>query len=435
MLPKDKNDILCRVEGKAPMGQMMRNYWLAACTSADLVAGGAPKRVKLLGEDLVAFRSPDGALGLIDENCPHRGASMFLAHNEDCGLRCLYHGWVMNAAGRVVETPPEPLDSKLKERVKFNAYTVREAGGVVFAYMGEKGRAPPPLDFEFTALSDDQIIIVRSQEQANWAQCIEGVLDSAHSNYLHSNGIKPNAELESANTVLGVKGHLDRPSNDGAPKIEIETTAYGYRYAAIRKPFLNADKNKYIRATLYVAPCYGIFPAAKGWGNMQFFVPLSDGSTMFWYVIWKRDGAIDQETRDRYLDNTGLRPGRDVDENQLNIRNRANNWMQDRSAMMGGGSFTGMTGINNEDIAIHESMGPIYDRTKEHLGTSDLAVIHFRRMMIDGAERYAQGGAPAIGLAGPVDYMRLRAGEGMIPHAEPWQVIMDDGPVAKKAAE
>ncbi len=434
MLTRDKNDILCRVEGSAPMGRMMRNYWLAACTSSDLVAGGSPKRVKLLGEDLVAYRSPDGTVGLIDEYCPHRGASMFLAHNEDCGLRCLYHGWVMNGEGKVVETPPEPPESKLKERVKFAAYKVYEAGGVVFAYMGEKGKEPPPPEFEFTGLADDQIIIVRSQEKANWAQCIEGVLDSAHSNYLHSNGIKPNTDIDE-NTVLGIKAHLDRPSNDGAPKLEVETMAYGYRYAAIRKPLHNADKNKYVRATLFVAPCYGIFPAAKGWGNMQFFIPLADGSTMFWYVIWKRDGAIDQETRDRYLDNTGLRPGKDVDDNQINIRNRTNNWMQNRDAMKRGDSFTGMTGINNEDIAIHESMGPIYDRSKEHLGASDLAVIHFRRMMIDAAERYVQTGAPGPGLAEPVDYSQLRAAEGMIPHAEAWQIIMGDGPLEKRAAE
>lgn len=433
MLSREKNDILCRVEGKAPMGQLMRNYWLPACASSDLVAGGAPKRVQLLGEELVAFRSPDGTVGLIDEYCPHRGASLFLAQNEACGLRCLYHGWVMNGDGKVAETPPEPADSKLKERVKFAAYSVREAGGVVWAFLGERGKEPPPLDFEFTSLPDDQIIIMRAREEANWAQAIEGVLDSAHSNYLHSNGIKPNEV--GTNTVLGTKAHLDRPSNDGAPKLEVETTDYGFRYAAIRKPLMEADKNKYVRVTLFVAPCYSIFPAAKGWGNMQFFVPEADGKSMFWYVIWKRDGAIDQATRDRYLDNMGLRVGVDVDENQNKFRNRSNNWGQDRAAMMRGESFTGIRGVNIEDIVVHESMGPIYDRTKEHLGTSDLAVIHYRRMMIDAAEQLVQSGKAPIGMNEPVDYGRLRAGEGMVPHAERWQVVMEDERQSKKAAE
>ncbi len=425
MLSKEKNDTLCRVEGDAPMGRLMRNYWLPACASTDLVAGGAPRRVQLLGEELVAYRSPNGSLGLIDEYCPHRGASLVLANNEDCGLRCLYHGWLVNGDGKVLETPPEPADSKLKERVIFVAYKVHEAGGVVWAWLGDQSKAPPPPAFEFAGLDPSQIIIMRAREEANWAQAIEGVLDSAHSNYLHSGGIKP-TEDATANTVLGTKAHLDRPSDDGAPKLDVETTSYGFRYAAIRKPLREADRNKYIRVTLFIAPCFGMFPAAKGWGNMQFFVPEADGKSMFWYVIWKKDAPMTQAERDRYLDNMGLRPGVDVDENLNKFAKRSNNWKQDRAAMMRGDSFTGIKGVNIEDIVIHESMGPIYDRTKEHLGSSDLAVIHYRRMMIEAAEQFAQTGKPQIGFAEPVDHVRLRAGEGMIPHSERWQVVMED---------
>jgi len=433
MLSKEKNDTLCRVEGDAPMGQLMRNYWLPACASTDLVAGGAPRRVQLLGEELVAYRSPNGTIGLIDEYCPHRGASLVLANNEECGLRCLYHGWLMNGEGKVLETPPEPADSKLKERVKFAAYKLHEAGGVVWAWLGDQSKASLPPAFEFAGLDPSQIIIMRAREEANWAQAIEGVLDSAHSNYLHSGGIKP-TEDATANTLLGTKAHLDRPSNDGAPKLDVETTPYGFRYAAIRKPLRDADRNKYIRVTLFIAPCFGMFPAAKGWGNMQFFVPESDGKSMFWYVIWKKDAPMTQEERDRYLDNMGLRPGVDVDDNLNKFRTRANNWQQDRAAMMRGESFTGLRGVNFEDIAIHESMGPIYDRTKEHLGSSDLAVIHYRRMMIEAAEQFVQTGKPQIGFAEPVDHGRLRAGEGMVPHSERWQVVMEDEP-PRRAAE
>lgn len=433
MLSREKNELLCRVEGKAPMGQLMRNYWLPACASADLVAGGAPKRVQLLGEELVAYRSPNGEVGLIDEYCPHRGASLFLAQNEDCGLRCLYHGWKMSGEGKVLETPPEPADSKLKERVEFAAYPTHEAGGVIWAYMGDRSKAPAPPAFEFAGLDPSHIIILRAREQANWAQAIEGVLDSAHSNYLHSGGIKPNSV--GANTVLGDKAHLDRPSNDGAPKLDVETTPYGFRYAAIRKPLMEADRNKYVRVTLFIAPCFGLFPAAKGWGNVQFFVPEADGKTMFWYVIWKRDAPMSQAERERYLDNMGLRPGVDVDENFDKTRNRGNNWGQDRAAMMRGDSFTGLRGVNFEDIAIHESMGAIYDRTKEHLGASDLAVIHYRRMMLEAAEQYAATGKPPVGVAEPVDYSQLRAGEGMVPHAERWQKVMEEGPATQEAAE
>ncbi len=434
MLSKDKNELLCRIEGSAAMGQMMRRYWMPALRSDDLVAGGAPKRVRLFGEDLAAFRSPDGTLGLIGEFCPHRGASMVLARNENCGLRCIYHGWLMSAEGKVLETPAEPDDSKMHERINFAHYTVREAGGIVWAYMGPADLEPPLPALEFTRYPDSQIVILRAQENANWAQCLEGAIDSAHSNYLHSNGIRASTQV-GAITEHGKGEHLSRPSNDGAPKFDVEPTPYGFRYAAIRKPIHDADKNKYVRVTLFVAPNSSMIPAAKGWGSVQYFVPIDDHHTMFYYILWKRDGAIDADTRKRYDENMGLHVGSDLDENFVSIRRRENNWMQDRAAMMAGRTFSGIHGINMEDIAVHESMGPIYDRSREHLGSSDLAVIHFRRMMLESAERFAASGDTPVGLREPFEHGRLRTGEGMVPHGERWHIVMDDvadEPIAAK---
>lgn len=425
MLSREKNEILCRVEGGAAMGQMMRRYWMPALKSDDLVAGGAPKRVRLFGEDLVAWRSPNGSLGLIDEFCPHRGASLVLARNEECGLRCIYHGWVMNGEGHVLETPAEPEGSTMHQRIQVAHYKLQEAGGVVWAYLGPDGKEPPLPALEFTRYPDSQIVILRAREKANWAQCLEGAIDSAHSNYLHSNGIKPNAEVKGT-TEHGKSEHLARPSNDGAPQFEVETMPYGFRYAALRKPIHEADKNKYARVTLFVAPNSAMIPAAKGWGSAQYFVPIDDHTTMFYYILWKRDGAIDAQTRKRYDENMGLHMGSDMDENFNMIRHRDNTWMQDRDAMMAGETFSGIHGINMEDVAVHESMGPIYDRTKEHLGASDLPIIHFRRMMIDGAERHAASGKTPPGLEQPVDYGRLQTGEGMVPHEERWQIVMED---------
>jgi phthalate 4,5-dioxygenase oxygenase subunit len=432
MLTREKNELLCRIEGEAPMGQMMRRYWLPALTSSDLEAGGAPKRVRLLGEDLVAFRSPDGKVGLVDEYCPHRGASLMLARNEECGLRCIYHGWAIDAQGTVVETPAEPAESKLKERVRSTAYPVHELGGVVWAYMGPAGEAPRLPDFEFTGMPADQVMIMRSREECNWAQCQEGVIDSAHSNYLHSNGIKPKEGL--AVTSLGEKLQFGRPSNDGAPKLEVETQPYGFRYAALRKPLQNPEQNRYVRVTLYVAPCFGIIPAPKGLGMMQFFVPIDDTHTMFYYVFWSYDKPFDQQARDQYAFNHGLRVGVDMDENFRKIRTRSNNWMQDREAMKRGETFSGIFGINVEDFAVQESMGPVFDRTKEHLGASDLAVIHFRRLILDAVERFVSEGAAPPGLAEHFDYGKLRGAEGMVPHSEPWQSVLGEG-APKAAAE
>lgn len=426
MLTPEKNEILCRTGAGAPMGQLMRRYWLPVCLGADLVAGGAPKRVRLLGEDLVAFRSPDGRVGLIDEACPHRGVSMALARNEECGLRCLYHGWVMNGEGSVVETPAEPEGSRMKERVSFKAYPVRESGVFVFAYMGPRGNEPPPLDFEFSDLPASHVIVMRSREECNWAQCIEGVLDSAHSNYLHSDGIKPKGGISiTEDTDLKV-AQFTRPSNDGAPRLEVEPRPYGFRYAALRRPIKNPDSNTYVRITLYVAPIYAIFPAPKGWASMQMFMPIDDGHTMFYYVFWKRDAPIDEETRERYLEQHGMRVGVDMDEQFRKVGNRDNNWLQDRESMMLGRSFSGIYGINTEDFAVQESMGAIVDRSREHLGASDLAVIHFRRTIIEAAERLARDGAPPVGLAQPVDCRKLASGEGMTPIGADWRSLFPD---------
>jgi phthalate 4,5-dioxygenase oxygenase subunit len=423
MLTPDKNDILCRTGAQAPMGQLLRRYWLPVCLGSDLVAGGAPKRVRLLGEDLVAFRSPSGGVGLVQESCPHRCASLALARNEECGLRCLYHGWVMNAEGRVVETPAEPEGSRMKERVTFTAYPVRESGCFVFAYMGPADLQPPPLDFEFAGLPDSHVIVMRSREECNWAQCIEGVLDSAHSNYLHSDGIKPKGGLAITEDTDLKLAQFARPSNDGAPRLEIEPQPYGFRYAAVRKPLKDPDRNAYVRVTLFVAPIYAIFPAPKGWASMQMFMPIDDEHTMFYYVLWKPEAPIDDETRERYFEQHGMRVGVDMDENFRKVGNRENNWLQDRASMMSGRSFSGIYGINTEDFAVQESMGRIVNRSLEHLGASDLAVIHFRRTMIDAAERLAREGAPPVGLTKEVDHRSLTSAEGMVPLGEDWRRV------------
>jgi phthalate 4,5-dioxygenase len=422
MLSREENELLCRVGPDAPMGKMLRRYWIPAVLGADLVADGAPRRVRVLGEDLVAFRDSAGRVGLLDENCPHRGASLVLARNEACGLRCLYHGWKLDVSGRVVETPPEPDELNFRDRVRALAYPTYEAGGFVWAYLGPAGNEPPHCDLEFTTLPLDHVLIMTAREECNFIQTIEGVIDSAHSNYLHSKAIKPATGMATtvfAHNVLD----LDRPSNDGAPIIEAQDTAYGFRYAAIRVPTHDADRSRYIRVTLFAAPFHAFIPAPDGWGFMQIFVPIDDEHTMFHFVRYRFDEPIDADARQRHLTWSGTRKGVDVDDEYRKVRTKANAWGQDRAAMASGESFSGITGVNNEDFAVQESMGPLYDRRKEHLGTSDVAVIRMRRLMLDSVRRFTETGAPPLGLDRPIPYHRLRAEEKMIPLGAPWQAV------------
>jgi phthalate 4,5-dioxygenase oxygenase subunit len=420
MLTRSENELLTQVGPQTPMGRMMRRYWIPALASADLEPGCDPRRVRLLGEDLVAFRGSDGVVGILDEHCPHRGASLVLGHNDDCALRCLYHGWRIAADGRVLETPPEPDELGFKDRIRATAYPTQEAGGIIWTYMGPPGTAPQRPEFFWTLQPENQRIIMRTREECNWAQCLEGAIDSAHSNYLHANAIVPAAGTQTRTSAD--QRVLQRPSNDGAPRIFAQNTPYGFRYGAIRTPLEDADRNQYVRVTLFIAPFCAIFPAPEGWAVMQMFVPIDDEHTMF-YFIKVCDQVISDEIRNAQIARSGMRPGIDYDAQTFaKIRHRGNTWQQNRAAMRRDESFSGMIGVNNEDIAVQESMGPIYDRTKERLGTSDVGIIRMRRIMLDGVRRFEAGGMPP-GQAEPVEWARLAAEERMIPLTTPWQTV------------
>ncbi|HEY0581361.1 MAG TPA: Rieske 2Fe-2S domain-containing protein [Chloroflexota bacterium] len=427
MLTREENELLCRVGRDTPMGQMLRRYWMPAIQSHDLEAGGAPKRVRLLGEDLVAFRDDQGRVGLLDEYCPHRGASLVLARNNDCALTCIYHGWKVDADGNVLETPAEPEDSDFVNRVKAISYPVREAGGLVWTYMGPPGLEPAFPAFGWTMATEEQRQVIQMREECNWVQCLEGVIDSAHSSFLHSMEIQPSAEQSTvgggSRFEQGKRNMVHRPSNDKRPRLEAQNTDYGFRYAAIRKPIQDPDKYAYVRITLFAAPFYAFFPAPHGWTAMQAFVPIDDHHTMFFFIQVDNSGqAVD---RDSLCTFAGARMGIDLDAEYRKIRTRDNNFLQDRGAMKRNESYSGIFGVNVQDIAVQESMGPIYDRTREHLGASDVAVIRMRRLMLDSVRQFEEGGIP-LGLERPVAYETLAADERIIPLDTPWQTIGGD---------
>ncbi|WP_332697615.1 Rieske 2Fe-2S domain-containing protein, partial [Bosea sp. (in: a-proteobacteria)] len=292
MLTHEENEILTRVEGDAPMGQLMRRHWTPALLSEQLVeSDGAPVRVRLFGEDLVAYRDTDGRIGVLGEFCPHRKASLFFGRNEECGLRCLYHGWKFDVDGNVLEMVSEPAESGFAEKVKHKAYPTQEAGGFIWVYMG-----PPELMPEFEAPAwaptpQAKVSIVKIDLPVNWAQIMEGQIDSAHSSSLHSSDMKP-ARVTSAGANAT---HWTRPSTDKNPRIQVQLTNYGFRYAAIRRPITNAQTHDYIRLTVFVAPYAALIPPNSSYNVATVIVPKDDVSSYFHFIAWGNDDCIDQE--------------------------------------------------------------------------------------------------------------------------------------------
>ncbi len=417
MLTHEENELLCRVEGDAPMGKIMRSHWIPACLSEEIAeADGNPVPVRLLGEDLVAWRDSDGAVGLMDRYCPHRRASLVFGRNEDCGLRCLYHGWKVDVKGNVVEMPSEPAEA-CNNQVKHKAYATHEHGGFVWAWMGAEADMLPFEPPAFAPTAGCDVSVAKILIDCNWAQCLEGNIDSAHSSSLHSSEIRPGNVARSA---MSAEGITQRPSTDKAPRIQIESTPYGFRYAALRRPIKDAADNEYVRMTVFVAPFTVLIPPNSLYNVASMSVPIDDTHTAFYFIAWtdQPGKGMGQET---WRKRNGAQVGVDLDARFMKVRNETNNFLQDRGAMKNG-SFTGIRGIPNQDIAMWETMGPIADRTRERLGASDIAVVHFRKLMVDAARARAAG-APAIGGARPVPHARIRSFEGIVPKTIDWRTL------------
>ena len=420
MLTVEQNDLLCRVNGDAPMGALMKRYWLPACLSDEVsIPGGAPVRSTIVDTDIVIFRSPKGKLGAIYEYCPHRGASLVLARNEDDGLRCLYHGWKFAADGKIVEMPTEPPGSKAKDHLCHDAYPVVESGGFIWVYLGPKEAMPEFKPMPWASCPPQRLVISKVEVDANWAQAMEGQIDSAHSSMLHSTDIPAG---RSEQTVVDARGVHVRPSGEANPKLIVKRVPYGMRYVAVRKPVQNADTQDYMRVTVFMAPCFAFIPPNSRNRLCNITVPRDDHRTAFYFVHYSETTDLDAEMMRK---NTGNTPGVDFDPaTGKRARNRANNFLQDREAMAKG-NFSGIKGIGNQDVAMWESMGrtPIVDRSKEHLGGTDVAVVQFRRLMLDAMDEFRTSGR-VLGQGGPnIPYSKIRSYEGLVPAGTNWELL------------
>jgi len=412
MLSTEDNDLVTRVGPGTPLGALMRRYWIPVVVASEIAErDGPPIRVRLLGERLVAFRNSEGRVGLLGEFCPHRRVSLFLGRNEECGLRCVYHGWKFDLAGRCVDMPTEPPGSEFKNRIRQVAYPTAELGGVVWAYMGE-GDPPPPPRFEWTRLRDDQRVVTRTWQECNWLQALEGGIDSMHASALHT-------KLTPGSPRAGLSGlwTVPVPLRD-----EVEVTDYGHAYASIRP--MDGGR-RWVKVYHYVMPFYTLFPFELGGDgttlqpiiNGHIFVPMDDENTMVFNWIGRYGNDALGETERAALEwSRGRGPG-EIDPDHRKLRNRDRHWLIDRTVQKTE-TYSGIDGINNQDHAVQESMGAIVDRSLEHLGTTDAAVIATRRILLTHLKTARRDDAPP-GVA--PTYYNIRAIERIVSDGGRWQ--------------
>jgi phthalate 4,5-dioxygenase len=422
MLTRAESELICRVGPGTGMGAAMRRYWLPALSSSELPEpGGDPVHVELLGEHFVAFRTSEGRVGLLDEACCHRGASLLLGRVEGCGIRCIYHGWKYAVDGKVLETPNVP-DGKFKDRIRARAYPVREAGGLIWTYLGPADLQPPFPEWPWHLLSSTNVLVTAHAIGCNFVQVLEGLVDSSHLSILHTNGVQASlqSDLTYATKVAPMQFDL-------APRIEEEGTDFGFHYAALRAS--HADSAIEARVTAFVMPCIVLNPNGD---VATLVVPSSDESCRFFHIWWDPARRVGEEPlrsqtlRFVGLDAASLRAyGIALDSSEQSRPGRHNHFHQDRSAVRAGRSFTGITGLIEEDVAVSVSGGPIRDRSTEMLSVADLAVGRLYRVYLDCVRRVAAGQAP-LGLSAGAKPDRARGASGQIGPGGDWRSLVPE---------
>jgi len=395
MLTHEENQLLTRVGPGTPMGEMLREYWIPAIRSDALEADGAPVRVRIMGEDFVAFRATDGRVGFFDEGCPHRCTSLALARNEDNALTCIFHGWKIDVSGKVVDVPSEPPERRAEfaAKVRVKHYPVREAGTIVWVYLGKREQPPRFFNFEFNQLPASHILARRAVMHANWFQGLEAVLDSAHLGILHSGFTQLAQQRPGGDLAMAVA--------QSGPRFEFLPKPYGFREGALRSM---GDGGIYARIREVVLPFYSFIPSSIGNPCLMICaIPIDDEWNAQWYVNYDPDKPLGDYVQ-------WVQRGSSGDPNNFcsDMGGWDNMWRQDRKAMKEG-HWTGITCcIPYEDFVVEEAMGPIVDRTREYLGSSDTIIIRTRRMLLDAVRNFQKGKAP-FGLEQAVDYSRIRA--------------------------
>jgi phthalate 4,5-dioxygenase len=416
---------LTRVGPGTVMGEFMRQYWIPCMLSSELVADAPPIRLPLMSEKLIAFRETSGKIGILDQRCPHRCASLFLGRNEENGLRCVYHGWKFDAEGNCVDMPSVEEGETLKHKIKAKAYKTAERNGLVWVYMGQNQDAPPPLpSIEPNLLPEEEISYSMVYRECNWLQALEGDIDTSHFGFLHAGSIDPD-DLDESHPIYAT-------TVNRKPQYEVADTPWGTSYGAYRQL---PQGGVYWRTANYLFPFWTQNPAGKFPNHVhaRAWVPIDDDKMMFINVYWKEAlNPVNRRGDPKLKDGTVLDKGYKIFNNMMPngtgwyerwrlIENEGNDWMIDREAQEENVNYTGLMNIHLQDHAITESMGAITDHAFEHLTTADLMIARTRRRVLREARAYAETGAPPPGVADPDVFLKARAGYFVTDEGVAWQ--------------
>jgi len=404
MLTAEENQLLTETNRGTPGGEYFRRYWLPALSSRELPEPDSPPvRIRLLGEDLLAFRDTEGRVGIVDEFCPHRQASLFWGRNEECGLRCVYHGWKFDVNGACVDIPNEPPEYRFQNKVRITAYLSREYGGLVWIYMGPPESVPELPKLEWARVPESHRYLSKRFQETNYLQAVEGGIDSSHSNSLHATVEAFRMTDSYVESVRNSSSLRDRYHVlDKSPRFTIRKTDYGLIVAARRNA---GDDTYYWRLTQFLLPSHTMIPHQTGNSiHGHCWVPRDDETCWVWTFSWNPDQPLPEKDWEAIrneafvhaaVDPVTFRP----------LRNKSNNYLIDRD-LQKKSSMTGIHGFAAQDMAIQESMGPIADRTRERLGTSDTAIIAARRLLLQEIRALEAGDEPSAPRNGDAYWVR-----------------------------
>lgn len=417
MLSAADNELLTRSGPETALGRYFRRFWLPFALSCELPeADGPPIRVKVMHEELVAFRDSHGRVGLVEPQCPHRGANLYFGRNEEGGIRCIFHGWKFDVAGTCLEMPNAPPDSTFRERVRLKTYPTREFGEMIWAYMGPPEHAAELPELEVGLLPPTHRFVTKKLQQCNWAQSVEGALDTAHFSFLHMPA--PSASNESVTKAPVDAQRLSWVRDDPMPRFSIVEHESGFVIGAAR----NADESRqYWRMTQFMLPSHSTTPSTLP-GETYFgytWVPIDDHSCWIYSYAWNPDRPIGDEERAKLRSGHGIMP--ELGPNYVPIRNRDNDYLIDRDDQKHR-TYTGVKGIAEQDAMAQDSQGFIADRTREHLTATDIGVIRFRQVVLGGVKALTGGTEPAA--ARRPDAYRLRSGSWIADTSAPFENVM-----------